>query len=492
MPAGLTHGAGRGEPGQGVPGLTLPWGGGGARVGPRCPSAPCWQPVPRHCACPGAGLLRHCQLTREMSYARSQQHSPLFTGTTAGGALCAPCRATPCRAVPRRGSAGQGASVRGAGVSVRAGVRGGWERRGRLRGRCAPGDPAVPVGVSQRVGGVGSAAAAPPAPPGHPAPARPRRHRRGGVCVCVFFYSLFHSFQKRLVLETSASCPAQPPGTLPAPRPAAGSPGTTGAGCTPGAVARGHSFSGMRCRGRRDAPTRPGACQRTEVVVMVVGGAASGPGAGSQGRGQGAAVPPAHAAPARPAQEGASCLKPHPRHSSQRHPGGISRGAWAGLESKASLPAPAGRPASPGSSAPCRAVPSCAVPAAHPPAHVGTHMDAGPRRQGWMVLSPPSHSPAPAPAAGHRLRCFHHDLTVWPAWGAPAWVSPGGAGAHPPPAVGCRRGHWGQGGGCPPALRFSCRPRLPRTCVHTRVCHTHVHTCGSAPPPSSIPELLRR
>lgn len=90
----------------------------------------------------------------------------------------------------------------------------------------------------------------------------------GGVCVCVlFFYSLFHSFQKRLVLETSASCPAQPPGTLPAPRPAAGSPGTAGAGGTPRRLpvgSTGHGFSGMcwhSLAGRRDMPTRAGVCR---------------------------------------------------------------------------------------------------------------------------------------------------------------------------------------------------------------------------------------
>lgn len=90
----------------------------------------------------------------------------------------------------------------------------------------------------------------------------------------------------------------------------------------------------------------------------------------------------------------ASCLKPHPRHSSQRHPGGISRGAWAGLESKASLPAPAGWPASPGL---CCAMPSCAEPChggarrpRSPPAHVGKHMQAGSeaKRRGAAALPP--------------------------------------------------------------------------------------------------------
>lgn len=102
---------------------------------------------------------------------------------------------------------------------------------------------------------------------------------------------------------------------------------------------------------------------------------------GGRSQGHGGLWPcPRPTRPRRPAQEGESCLKPHPRHSSQRHPGGISRGAWAGLESKASLPAPAGRAASPGP--PCRAVPSRAEPgkgraASAPPAHVGKHMQAG-------------------------------------------------------------------------------------------------------------------
>lgn len=43
-----------------------------------------------------------------------------------------------------------GRSVRAAGASVRAGVRAGWERRGGQQR--APGDPAVPGGVSQRLG----------------------------------------------------------------------------------------------------------------------------------------------------------------------------------------------------------------------------------------------------------------------------------------------------------------------------------------------------
>lgn len=145
-------------------------------------------------------------------------------------------------------------------------------------------------------------------------------------------------FQKRLLLETSASCRAH------------------------ASWLRG----GTRCRGPPLLHS-PARCP----------GAMPGPvplGAGSQGRGQGAAVPPTHARPrsgfgprAGQRRKRASCLKPHPRHSSQRHPGGISRGAWAGLESKASLPAPAGRPASPGlccampsRAEPCRAVPGAA------------------------------------------------------------------------------------------------------------------------------------
>lgn len=87
---------------------------------------------------------------------------------------------------------------------------------------------------------------------------------------------------------------------------------------------------------------------------------------GSQGCGWDAAVPPAHAALpglASPREEGAKLPETTSRHSSQRHPGGISRGAWAGLESKASLPSPAGRAARP-RSAPrhaTRAEPSQAV-----------------------------------------------------------------------------------------------------------------------------------
>lgn len=165
---------------------------------------------------------------------------------------------------------------------------------------------------------------------------RAGRVRSGPVCVLCVFHSLFHSFQKEA-----------PSGTL------------------------GFLPSSLRRRSQL----------RTTVPLLRHRSAASRPRCGGRSQGHSGLRPcPRPTRPRRPAQEGASCLKPHPRHSSQRHPGRISRGAWAGLESKASLPAPAGRAASTGPL--CRAVPSRAEPgkgraAAAPPAHVGKHMQAG-------------------------------------------------------------------------------------------------------------------
>lgn len=189
---------------------------------------------------------------------------------------------------------------------------------------------------------------------------------------------------------------------------------------------------------------------------------------GGRSQGHGGLWPcPRPTRPRRPAQEGASCLKPHPRHSSQRHPGGISRGAWAGLESKASLPAPAGRAASPGP--PCRAVPSRAEPCRAREGPSGLS-PASPRRQTHAGRSGAKRGGA----AGYRLRCFHHDLTAWPkerGRGVPA-------GRSVPPGP--------QGGGCPLPSPSSAVLSFLHTCAWTR---THAH-CKAAPD-ADAPVLLQ-
>lgn len=288
-------------------------------------------------------------------------------GQSWGGCRTVPSRASPCQAAPRHAEPRQSLrGVRGARASVRA----------RRVGTACAGGPGRARGCESAGGRCGERRPWPRQPPGTPraSPAPPPSKGGGGVC---FFYSLFHSFQKRLVLESSAPCPAQPPGTPPAPRPAAGSPGTAGAGGAPGW----RPVGGVARELLRDPWAQRGTAGGSRWVPAR-GWAASG----SQDRGRARPCPrPTRplrpgVGPGRPAQEGTSCLKPHPRHSSQRHPGGISRGAWAGLESKASLPAPAGRPASPGSSAPCRAEPCRAAggrAATASPARVGTHMDPG-------------------------------------------------------------------------------------------------------------------
>lgn len=168
----------------------------------------------------------------------------------------------------------------------------------------------------------------------------------------LFFSSPFHSFQKSLFLETSASRPARC--RLHA---RTGSPGTAGAAVHRVGLAR--AGIPRDTLARRDVPPMP---VRVRFPGLRVGcGRAPGP------RG---AAPLGLAT-----EEGAKLPETTSRHSSQRHPGGISRGAWAGLESKASLPAPAGRAASP-RSAPrhaCRAVLSRAKPChGHPGKDTGS------------------------------------------------------------------------------------------------------------------------
>lgn len=319
--------------------------------------------------------------------------------------------------------------------------------------------PSAHRGTRESAGGRWGAAA--PQPP-RDTPAPPPSGRGEGL----FFSSPFHSFQKSLILETSASRPAQPPGTLPAPR-LRGVP-RHGRGCG----ARGGFATGRAEQGSPGTRWHSGMCPPIPVHVrfpeLRVGcGRAPGP------RG------PARLGLA--TEEGVKLPETTSRHSSQRHPGGISRGAWAGLESKASLPAPAGRAASP-RSAPrhaCRAVLSRAEPC-H--GRSGTH---GNGERGHTVRGscspipappirlPPSgspHSGSPRPAAGHQLQSFHHDLTAWPGWGA-GWGAlamglPKGAGGPP----GLRGRQQGQGQGCPPFLHS-----------HTRA-HTHKH--GTAQPTS--------
>lgn len=173
----------------------------------------------------------------------------------------------------------------------------------------------------------------------------------------------------------------------------------------------------------------------------------------------------------------ASCLKPHPRHSSQRHPGGISRGAWAGLESKASLPAPAGWPASPGL---CCAMPSRAVPcrATEGPGGRGPRQPTSAnacRRGARPSAEGRPRSPRSHPAAGYRLRCFHHDLTAQPARPCGAGASPAGSSVPLSSPPRCRER---PGRGCPPALCVVCPPLWCSPCTHTHIC---AHLC-TAPP----------
>lgn len=139
---GLTHGAGHGEPGQGVPRLTLlgGWRGGvGWDPAAHLPSAGSrpYGPVPGT-ACSRVRRVVHGLRDPSLSSPAPWPEGAEPGGGAGGGLLSdrAPCCAVPSCAVPCHatlscGSAGQSVSVRGTGASVRACEAGGNGAAGR-------------------------------------------------------------------------------------------------------------------------------------------------------------------------------------------------------------------------------------------------------------------------------------------------------------------------------------------------------------------------